>query len=166
MQFGKKFVSIVGIHVSERVEVESLRMDFAGEELERFDLRRGQSKFAESGGGGASDGVVVERIEGAAHPIPDRVRAGCRKLLTDDDAGEASESGFAASQRRHAGYGKDGAEARVFLYQPRNRALEIALGVEMTRRQVVLLLNRVDEHDCKAVVAFDPYGLDRCAASA
>jgi N-acetylglutamate synthase-like GNAT family acetyltransferase len=87
---------------------------------------------------------VVKWIERFAHPTPDRIRAGRRQLLSDDDLREPRESRVSAAQRWHPGSREDDAKPRILLHHFGDRALEVGLGLEVTNykpRQRILTIS-------------------------
>src|SRR5262249_51818076 len=71
--------------------------------------------------------IVVERIEGAFHSIPDRRGAGDRELLRDDDARESVKAAGALAQRRLSRDREYRSQPRVELQQLFQPTFEIAL---------------------------------------
>jgi hypothetical protein len=134
VQRGENLVRLVGVLFAQGVEVEPSGANLRGEEFERFYLGGRQSKLPEASGGSAADGVVVKWIVRNTQTIPDRVRAGRRQLLSDYDSRETGKSRLTFAQRRHTGGGEDRAQSRIPFYQCLDRAFEVGLRLEATRR--------------------------------
>src|SRR6201999_3568129 len=76
------------------------------------------------------DGRGRDRIEGGSQTLPDRIRAGGRKLLPTDDRDDPREARLAAAQPRHASYRYNRRETLIQRNEMREPLLQIGLGIE------------------------------------
>ncbi len=127
---GERGVGLVGAHVHERGEIELAFRQRFGDRLQGADLRRGQADARELGGACPQHGFGLERIECRNQPRPDRRGARGRELLRHHDRGETGKAALPPPQRRPSRLRQDRRKARVGLDQPRDRVVEIGLGVD------------------------------------
>ena len=121
-------------HLAERVEVDRAAGRSPRDRLQGPDLRRRQAERAAAcSGARAPHGLVVERIERRARAAPrSPPRSRSRAAATRRSRHSPAKPPGRAAQRRPPGGGQHGGEARVGRDQPRQRGIEIGLGVDDT----------------------------------
>ncbi len=131
MQLRQRRVGGIGVFFSQHIEAETLVAEFSRDELQRLDLRRGQTQSAEPISTCAFQLLMIERIESGTDATPD---CGCgrrRELLAADDSGKSGKARLALAQRRHACNLQHWSKSRIELDQPLDGLFEVGLRVEM-----------------------------------
>ena len=95
-------VRFLGRHQGERVDIQRVGDDCVGECAQRADFRRGETGGTQRFVGCVAKVPRIERRDHGAQTAEDRVGAGGRDLLRDDNGGEAFKAGLAPAQRRRS----------------------------------------------------------------
>ena len=88
------------VHVREPGEIEAPRLQRQRQRPQRPSLRGRETAGGELLVGAGEEGVRGQRVDGPGKPPMDRVGAGDRHLLRDDDPGETRKARLATAQRR------------------------------------------------------------------
>ena len=114
---GQRGVRVVGPDRGKACKRQLAVFDRARDRLYGADFGCGQPKPGEPGRSRLEDRIGLERIERGFEPAPDRVGAGGRKLLRDDNRDQRGEAVLAPAQRRPAGFGQQAAQTAGPLFR-------------------------------------------------
>lgn|SRR5579883_210698 len=95
-------MGVFGAEEGEAGKVERAKLDGLGQRAQSAHLWRREAAGAERGVVGSENTGGAERAQIGLDPLEDRIGAGGRDLLRDNDPNKTGESGFAAAQGRRA----------------------------------------------------------------
>jgi hypothetical protein len=134
MQRYERCMRRIGVHVSQRVDIDLAFAQRFADCLERPDLGPRQSDARKLFGTGAPYRLGIERIECRGKASPDRCCACGRELLRADDRAQARKAGWAPAQRRPAGNLDQPAQACVRFGDARQAKIEVVFVAEKACR--------------------------------
>ncbi|MCC6890260.1 MAG: hypothetical protein IT536_17165 [Hyphomicrobiales bacterium] len=133
----------IGWNLAEACEIEFARLDLAGDRLQRLDFRQREADPLQPLAARPADRDGLEGIESVHQTPPDRGCARGRKLLGDDDRGEAGKIGGSLPDRHLARERMHGGEPRVGADELRECGVEFGL-ISNSRRHLNLEASTTD----------------------